>query len=290
MSNPIIEIIELSYGWSVGNPIAPAFSINLSNGIHCIVGSNGVGKSTLLRTIAGIIAPISGEVKRYGNVGYLGHNIGIYNQLTLRENLKVWSGILDGDDISKMDWLIDKLEARDILDKLPTKFSKGQFQKAGIIRSFIGSPKIIILDEPTSGLDPKSKESVQEILLNYGKEHCIIVSSHDINEVSRIATNIIKLDKNAPANILKSSQIYGTSQSKTHKVGILVEKGDIEKAKKLLGDREIEISTTGWLYATVNEGEVLGDVLKQILVSDITLLSVDDSSFIRSLYNDDENA
>lgn len=64
MSNPIIEIIELSYGWSVGNPIAPAFSINLSNGIHCIVGSNGVGKSTLLRTIAGIIAPISGEVNK----------------------------------------------------------------------------------------------------------------------------------------------------------------------------------------------------------------------------------
>ena len=184
MSNPIIEIIELSYGWSVGNPIAPAFSINLSNGIHCIVGSNGVGKSTLLRTIAGIIAPISGEVKRYGNVGYLGHNIGIYNQLTLRENLKVWSGILDGDDISKMDWLIDKLEARDILDKLPTKFSKGQFQKAGIIRSFIGSPKIIILDEPTNHFDPETQKIIGENFKNY--TGTLIMVSHNPSFVEQI--------------------------------------------------------------------------------------------------------
>lgn len=162
--------------------------INLSfqrNSIHTIMGGNGVGKSTLIKNILGILKPYHGKII-YQNKNILKDKTFIKDFAYLPQDPtllfnqeKVNDEIAEINSPLKED-LIKKLDLQDILKMHPYDLSGGQQQRLALCKILLNQPKVIILDEPTKGLDSYAKDVLVDILNELKKECCIIIISHDI--------------------------------------------------------------------------------------------------------------
>lgn len=165
--------------------------------IYGLVGRNGAGKTTIMRVISGLQKPTSGKVeygfnhKGYGKIGALVELPSIYSSKSARENL-IFQYINLG---LKIDDSIDEILKFIALDKTGKKkagrFSLGMRQRLGIGMAMAGNPDMLILDEPINGLDPQGIIEVRDLLqrLNREKGMTIIISSHILSELSKLATN-----------------------------------------------------------------------------------------------------
>jgi ABC-2 type transport system ATP-binding protein len=172
--------------------------------IFGFLGLNGAGKTTTIRMLLGMIAPTSGDcylqgekvsagnTKIWSNVGYIVETPYSYSELTVRENLDIIRKLRGIGDKKCVDWIMDKLKLEIYADKKAKHLSLGNAQRLGIAKAIIHKPKILILDEPTNGLDPEGivevRELLQDLAMNSGVT--ILISSHKLDEISRIATNI----------------------------------------------------------------------------------------------------
>ena len=176
--------------------------------IVALLGPNGAGKTTTLRMIAGLIAPTSGTVTVDGTImsrssgaalrrriGFLTETPGLWDRLTVRENLTVYAELygLDrmGDRVAgsmRTFNLIDHAEAR------AAELSKGMRQKVALARALVHDPDVLLLDEPTSGLDPEVTRTVRTLLDQRRAAGCaILLSTHNLDEASRIADRVAVL-------------------------------------------------------------------------------------------------
>ena len=165
--------------------------------IYGLVGRNGAGKTTIMRIISGLQKPTSGKVeygfnhKGYGKIGALVELPSIYSSKSARENL-IYQYINLG---LKIDDSIDEILKLIALDKTGKKkagrFSLGMRQRLGIGMAMAGNPDMLILDEPINGLDPQGIIEIRDLLqrLNREKGITIIISSHILSELSKLATN-----------------------------------------------------------------------------------------------------
>ena len=165
--------------------------------IYGLVGRNGAGKTTIMRIISGLQKPTSGKVeygfdhKGYGKIGALVELPSIYSSKTARENL-IFQYMNLG---LKIDDSIDEILKLISLDKTGKKkagrFSLGMRQRLGIGMAMAGNPDMLILDEPINGLDPQGIIEIRDLLqrLNREKGITIIISSHILSELSKLATN-----------------------------------------------------------------------------------------------------
>lgn len=182
-------------------------NVNLSikqGEIFGFLGLNGAGKTTTIRMLLGMIAPTSGQCYLQGqkvkvgniniwhDVGYIVETPYSYPELTIRENLEIVRKLRGIEDRGCVNWIIKKLKLEDYASKKVKHLSLGNEQRLGIAKSIIHKPKILILDEPTNGLDPTGIVEVRQLLLDLAKKLgvTILVSSHKLDEISRIATNI----------------------------------------------------------------------------------------------------
>lgn len=154
-----------------------------------LLGSNGAGKTTLLKLAAGLKNPDSGEVlwqdsplvKNRPRIGFLGHDLYLYEDLTLRQNLKFFSRLYQIEKTPEeiFNWLKKlglELYAGDRVENL----SRGMKQRLAICRCFFISPQLILLDEPYTGLDFSARQILKELLQEYS--HCpVLFTSHDID-------------------------------------------------------------------------------------------------------------
>ena len=176
-----------------------------------IIGSSGIGKTTLLHLLAGLLECNSGSISIYGlDISKLtqyqidkfrGQNIGIVfqkphfvNSLTVKENLQLAQYLGNKEDQNR---IIDILSSLDILDKQnqkPKKLSQGEKQRASIAMAIVNSPKLILADEPTSSLDDKNCERVIKLLKKQASEFKaqLIVITHD-NRLKKHFKKSIKL-------------------------------------------------------------------------------------------------
>ena len=181
-----------------------------SNGVYSILGSSGSGKTTLLNLISGLDSFQNGTIevfnqnlnelsveeksalrKKYFGFGYQFHylleNLSIYENC-LAANFGVHNG--------NIDVTLKKLGIAKIKNKLPSKVSGGEKQRASIARAISKKPNILILDEPTGNLDQENSLIVQDFLLDYAKENdsLVIYATHDISFAKRAykSLNIIK--------------------------------------------------------------------------------------------------
>ena len=176
-----------------------------------IIGSSGIGKTTLLHLLAGLLECNSGSISIYGQDickltqyqidKFRGQNIGIVfqkphfvNSLTVKENLQLAQYLGNKEDQNR---IIDILSSLDILDKenkKPKKLSQGEKQRASIAMAIVNSPKLILADEPTSSLDDKNCERVIKLLKKQASEFKaqLIVITHD-NRLKKHFKKSIKL-------------------------------------------------------------------------------------------------
>ena len=165
--------------------------------IYGLVGRNGAGKTTVMRIISGLQKPTSGTVeygfdhKKLGNVGALVELPSIYSNQSARENL-IFQYINLG---LKIDESIDKnlnfVGLGNTGNKKAGKFSLGMRQRLGIAMAMAGDPEVLILDEPINGLDPQGIIQIRDLLIKLNKEKgvTIIISSHILSELSKLATD-----------------------------------------------------------------------------------------------------
>lgn len=178
-------------------------SIHVRQGdIYGLIGRNGAGKTTLLKMVGGLSTPTAGEFTLFGysskeripvmhRIGSLIEAPGLYPELSAADNLKIKCialGVRDKDVVQK---LLDTVGLGDVGKKRVGKFSLGMKQRLGIALALIGEPDLVILDEPINGLDPQGIAEVRETIEKLNKEHNItfIISSHILEELSKIATN-----------------------------------------------------------------------------------------------------
>lgn len=182
-----------------------SFSMNIPKGaIYGFVGKNGAGKTTLIRVICGLQEPTSGEYTLYGKkntekdiikarrrMGAIVETPSIYLDMTAEENLKQQYRVLG---IPSFDGIYDilKLVGLENTGKKKAKnFSLGMRQRLGIAIALAGNPDFLVLDEPVNGLDPQGIIEIRELVLRLNREKriTVLISSHILDELSKLATH-----------------------------------------------------------------------------------------------------
>ncbi len=171
-------------------------------GIYGLIGRNGAGKTTLLRMISGLCAADSGEISLFGysgvqrlqvmhRMGVLIENAGYFPNISAAENLKLKCIAMGADYKKSVPQLLEIVGLSDTGNKAVKKFSLGMKQRLGIAFALVGNPDLVILDEPINGLDPQGIVEVRDIIEKLNRERNItfIVSSHILEELSKIATD-----------------------------------------------------------------------------------------------------
>lgn len=172
--------------------------------IYGFVGRNGAGKTTLIRMVCGIQFPTGGNFELYGvkntdkkisdirrKMGAVIETPSIIPYLNARENLKMQYDIMGMPDYKGIDELLDLVGLKNTGKKIAKNFSLGMRQRLGIAVALCGNPDLLVLDEPINGLDPQGIIDIRELILKLNREKkiTIIISSHILDELSKIATH-----------------------------------------------------------------------------------------------------
>jgi len=162
-----------------------------------LLGRNGAGKTTLLRILANLSRATKGEIKITGSIGYLGHGIGVYDDLSAIENLKLFGKLMGVDDpTARAIQALERVGLSKVKDGMAREFSRGMRQRLAVARAFLHHPDILLLDEPFTSLDDKAVAVLQTLLSDALKNGAtIIMSTHQIREAMELATNVALLER-----------------------------------------------------------------------------------------------
>ena len=172
-----------------------------------LIGRNGAGKTTLLRIISGFSRPGKGQVRILGappretktrsNLGFIGHGIAVYDELSALENLTLYAKLysLPNPHKSAMEWL-EQTGLERVRDGLVREFSRGMRQRLAVARAFLHNPSVLLLDEPFTALDDRAIAVLQRLLregLAQGKT--IVMSTHQLREALELASHVALLNR-----------------------------------------------------------------------------------------------
>lgn len=186
-------------------------SMNVPRGaIYGFVGKNGAGKTTLIRLICGLQEPTSGDYTLYGRkntereimnsrrrMGAVVETPSIYLNMTAEDNLRQQYRILGLPSYDGLGEILKLVGLEDTGKKKARYFSLGMRQRLGIAIALVGSPDFLVLDEPVNGLDPQGIIEIRELILKLNREEqiTVLISSHILDELSRLATHYGFIDK-----------------------------------------------------------------------------------------------
>jgi sodium transport system ATP-binding protein len=172
-----------------------------------LLGPNGAGKSTTLRVLYTVLQPDRGSATIDGidvvrdslaarqSIGALPHGAGLYPHLTARENIAYYAklcGLANSERDDRVQHLVRLLEIDDFADRRTKGFSQGQRTKVSIARALVHNPQNVILDEPSNGLDVMATRSLRDLILKLKEAgHCVLFSSHVMQEVAALCDDIV---------------------------------------------------------------------------------------------------
>lgn len=215
--NPILSTHNLAIGYARRRQpdieLARALSLSVRRAeLVCLLGPNGVGKSTLMRTLAGMHKPLAGQVfldgddvhclkptalaRRLGIVLTDRPNLGLLNGYALvalgRHPHTGWLGRLSHYDQAMIRWAVDAVDSAGLADRPVMELSDGQRQKLLIARALAQAPDVILLDEPTAFLDLPRRVEVMRLLRYLAREtgRAILLSTHDLDLALRAADTV----------------------------------------------------------------------------------------------------
>ncbi|MCI8639431.1 MAG: ATP-binding cassette domain-containing protein [Coprococcus sp.] len=192
--------------------------------IYGFVGKNGAGKTTLIRMISGLQTPTSGSYSLYGinnteaainksrrRMGAVVETPSIYLDMTAKDNLKEQFLILGLPSFEGIPDLLDLVGLADTGKKKAKHFSLGMKQRLGIALALAGDPDFLVLDEPTNGLDPQGIIEMRELILKLNRERqiTVLISSHILDELSRLATHYGFIDSGRVLKEISASELDG---------------------------------------------------------------------------------
>lgn len=182
-------------------------SLTLTPGVWGLLGANGAGKTSLMRMIAGIVQPTSGEIfydglpitmlkGKYREIfGYLPQEFGFYPEFTVKSYLEYVAslkGLSRVESKKKIAELLERLTLSEVKNKKIVKLSGGMKRRVGIAQALLNDPKVLILDEPTSGLDPGERIRFRNLLSEFANDRIVLISTHIVSDVEYMATqNVI---------------------------------------------------------------------------------------------------
>lgn len=180
-------------------------TMNVPKGsIYGFIGRNGAGKTTLIRLVCGLQLPTSGEFELYGvknsdsaisesrrRMGAVVETPSIYLDMTAEDNLKQQYRILGMPSFDGITELLKLVGLENTGRKKAKNFSLGMRQRLGIAVALCGDPDLLVLDEPINGLDPQGIIEIRELILKLNREQkiTVLISSHILDELSRLATH-----------------------------------------------------------------------------------------------------
>ena len=176
-----------------------AITFNVKRGeIFGFLGANGAGKTTAMRMLCGLSFPTSGEATVAGfdlfkdaekikkNIGYMSQKFSLYEDLTIRENIRFYGGIYGLNDQqikSKTDFMVQQLHLEEQLDKLVKSLPLGWRQKLSFSVAMLHQPQIVFLDEPTGGVDPVTRREFWTMIYEAAaKDTTVFVTTHYMDE------------------------------------------------------------------------------------------------------------
>ena len=205
-----VEGLNAGYGsvnilWDIG------FEVK-DGEIVAILGSNGAGKTTMVRTITGMVKASSGKVEFNGEdlsgkssrvildsgIVQVPEGRQLFTDMTVLEYLKFVAELkkIPKDQRKKQILeVMNLVKITDMQNRLIKNLSKGYRQRVGLAQAVLGYPPIIILDEPTVGLDPKQIIEIRDLIKSLGKKHTVILSSHILSEVSAVCDYVMIIAK-----------------------------------------------------------------------------------------------
>lgn len=205
----MLSIKNISKTYNNGVKALNSVNIDIPKGMFGLLGPNGAGKSSLMRTIATLQQADSGSIQ-FDNIdvlsqpnelrqrlGYLPQDFGVYPRVSAFDLL---------DHLAILKGLKNKAERKEVVDgllahtnlfqhrkKAVSGFSGGMRQRFGIAQALIGDPDLLIVDEPTAGLDPEERNRFHNLLVTLGEDKVIILSTHIVDDVSELCSNMAVL-------------------------------------------------------------------------------------------------
>ena len=208
----IFESKDVTLGYE-NKVVAKNLNFKIDQGDYlCVVGENGTGKSTLIKTLLGLIKPLNGEVianvqgKNHKGVGYLPQQTQAQKDFPASVWEVVLSGVLNNDhrcpfynkkDKAEAEKNMEKLNILDLKKRCYRELSGGQQQRVLLARALCATDSVLILDEPVTGLDPAASMEFYETIKDLNKKEnvTIIMVSHDIKNALNYATHILHLEQ-----------------------------------------------------------------------------------------------
>lgn len=192
------------------------------NSIYGLIGKNGAGKTTLIRIICGLQDPTNGTyfINKIDNkakdislvrkkIGAIIERPSIYEEMNAKDNIICQIklvGLTNYQDVSKF---LDVVGLSNVGNKKVRYYSLGMKQRLGIALALVNNPNILILDEPINGLDPEGIIEIRELILKLNKEKniTILISSHYLDELSKVATHYGFIDKGRIIEEISSEEL-----------------------------------------------------------------------------------
>lgn len=266
-------------------------SMNVPKGaIYGLVGKNGAGKTTLIRLITGLQEPTQGRYCLYGTqndekditrarrrIGAVVETPSIYGELTAVENIKEQYRVLGLPSFEGIDDILKLVGLENTGKKKAKNFSLGMKQRLGIAIALCGDPDLLILDEPINGLDPQGIVEMRELILklNQDGQITVIISSHILDELSRLATHYGFIDGGRMVREISAEDLDAACRK-----CIRIEVSDMNALSLTLDEMKLE-------YNVVSETKA--DIFAQITVTELVLALANKNCQVISIQEKDES-
>ena len=258
--------------------------------IYGLVGRNGAGKTTLIRVICGLQESTSGDYSLYGishkdkqivrarrRMGAVVETPSIYLDMTAEDNLKQQALVLGLPSYNSIPEILELVGLEGTGRKKARNFSLGMKQRLGIAVALIGNPDFIVLDEPINGLDPQGIVEIRELILKLNREHgiTVLISSHILSELSRLATHYGFIDRGRLIKEISAEELEASCRK-----CVRVEVSDSKALVRVLDKTNTE-------YEIISENQA--NIYGKIILSELVLALAEEKCQLISSHEQDEN-
>jgi ABC-type multidrug transport system ATPase subunit len=239
-------IKDLTKTYPNGVKALNGINLEITNGMFGLLGSNGAGKSSLMRTIASLQEPSSGSisfntidvVKQPNEIrtqlGYLPQEFGVYPKISaekLLNHMAILKGIINNKERKEqVTALLQQVNLYQHRKKAVYTFSGGMRQRFGIAQALLANPQLIIVDEPTAGLDPEESNRFLNLLSEIGENVIVILSTHIVEDVRNLCPKMAILSNGEIISQGNPKELVASIEGKIWTK--IIPKTDIDSFKK----------------------------------------------------------